>query len=472
MKYILETLNLMDMLCNDLGFEVDAQNRYRDIIGNIVALSKHESLKLQATIRLTIIHFITSLEVEKESILVNRAISPNVETDKYTIFDLSDIQLLRYLSMILRTVMWTQRDNLLLVKYSKNIWNTGWHNLAKECRGKVIDLDTKEIVVYPFDKFFNLNEVEETKEDRLNALIERANEIYVTEKKDGSAIIVTKYKGKVLLNTNGEFSNIQIKLATDLFNTKYKYFFKNVPDGYTFVFELIHPSNKIVIDYGDIRKLYLLAVRDLNTCKLKSYPELCEIAKKYKLDITNSFVFTSLYDFVSKTRDEEMQNREGWVFRLVGDDFDVMFKLKFEEYFRLARIQNSPSLKKLYALLSNNMIDDLIANSEGDLRKEIEGHISDLMGYFDKFKAYIKEIFDLKSEEYGVARGVLSKEQSMKLITDLRDNPFCSFIMRYARGIDADELFVKFPKVSEFESLYLFINERDGVSSEEWTSIS
>ena len=43
---------------------------------------------------------------------------------------------------------------MLLLKYGKTIWNTGWHNFAKQCRGKVIDLNTRKIVVYPFNKFF------------------------------------------------------------------------------------------------------------------------------------------------------------------------------------------------------------------------------------------------------------------------------------------------------------------------------
>ena len=83
----------------------------------------------------------------------------------------------------------------------------------------------------------------------------------VTDKKDGSAIIVTNYEGKIVINTNGEFDNDQVKWAKKLFEDKYSYFYNNIPEGYTFVFELIHPENQIVLDYGDEKSLYLLGVR-------------------------------------------------------------------------------------------------------------------------------------------------------------------------------------------------------------------
>lgn len=455
----------MDKLAKNFKLGFDKNNKYKEIVQNLAVLSNYETLKLDLSNREMILKYIQLLNVEKEKEIVCKYLGKDIEEkDTVNVSELSDLSLLKYLTLILRTVMWTQNGNLLLVKYSKNIWNTGWHNLAKQCRGKVIDLNTKQIVVYPFDKFFNLNEVDETKEERIQDLLSRAKEVYVTDKKDGSAIIVTKYKGKLIINTNGEFKNLQIDLAKKLFELKYKKFYENVPEGFTFVFELIHPDNRIVLDYGKEKKLYLLAVRNLKTRKLKSYPELCEIAKKYSLDITESFKYTNLFDFIEKALNST-EIREGWVFRVVTDKEDFMFKLKYQEYFKLARIQNVPSLKKLYNLMIENRIDDLLSVSESDLRTKIENDTQILLNYIENFKRYIHDIFEHNSELYGINRGELSKEQSIRLLTVLKDNPFSIYVMRYARGVELDELFNIYPKPSAFEKMFCYWNDLNGISN-------
>ena len=286
MDYVQKSLNLMDKLVEYFGYSPEKDNYYSSIVQFLYEKSQSGAVEIEKCLREEITVYLESLEIEDEKILICKflgmTVNENFVVPENTSFDLLDDRcFLCFLVTVLRTISWVQSDNLLLVKYSKNIWNTGWHNLAKICRGKVYDLNTHNIVVYPFDKFFNLNEVEETKEERVQELLGKAKEIYVTDKKDGSAIIVTNYNGNVILNTNGQFKNIQIDLARKLFNEKYKGFIENVPEGYTFVFELIHPDNAIVLDYGQEKKLYLLAIRDLTTFKLKSYPELVAFAEEY-----------------------------------------------------------------------------------------------------------------------------------------------------------------------------------------------
>ena len=256
MKYILKTLDIIDKVSNELKLNIVENDKYRSLVADIYSLSKEGTVVLSDGLKEDIIAYLKSLDIQDEYPLLCKV--SGIEMGITFDFEhLTDNQLLRYLAIVLRTVTYLQKDNLLLLKYSKTIWNTGWHNLAKQCRGKVIDLDTRQAVVYPFNKFFNLNEVDETKIEKVESLLDGADYISVTDKKDGSAIIVTNHNGEVIINTNGEFENDQIKLAKKLFVDKYNYFYNNVPEGYTFVFELIHPQNRIVLDYGNEQKLYL-----------------------------------------------------------------------------------------------------------------------------------------------------------------------------------------------------------------------
>ena len=148
MKYILDSMRIMEKLKFELSFEyvpIEADAGYRGLIQKLHFIAKNHIVILNKNRREEIIDFLKSLEIEKEQeLLCEKA---GVEyTEDLTFSDLTDSALLDYLVTVLRTISWVEKDNLLLVKYSKTIWNTGWHNLAKQCRGKVFDLNTWEIV--------------------------------------------------------------------------------------------------------------------------------------------------------------------------------------------------------------------------------------------------------------------------------------------------------------------------------------
>ena len=469
MKYILATLDMIDKVSEELKLNIVENDKYRSLVADIYKLSQSEAIELSDGLKEDIIVYLKSLNIQDEYPLLCKV--SGIEMGIAFDFEhLTDNQLLRYLAIVLRTVTYLQKDNLLLLKYSKTIWNTGWHNLAKQCRGKVIDLNTRQVVVYPFNKFFNLNEVDETDLDKIYGLLSKADYISVTDKKDGSAIIVTKYNGEIIINTNGEFVNEQVKLAKGLFEKKYSYFYQNIPEGYTFVFELIHPLNRIVLDYGDEKTLYLLAVRDLTDLHLLKYSELVEMAEQYHLDITESFEFSDLDSFIAKT--EESENiKEGWVFRVISGDTDMMFKLKYQEYFRLSRIKSIPSLKKIYGLLQTDKLDDVLSVAESDIKDTVMADVQKLFDYLENFKGLIKEDSDYLLAKYKVEKGFVSKETIMSILSDLKGNPFTTYIMWVIKeNRDVNDMFNILPKVPAFEKMYKYYNSRYNIEIDEWDS--
>ncbi len=479
MSYILKTLKFLDEIADKTNIKYDEVNKYRDIVQEIYlnGSQEKESIIVSIELRKNIEDFLISMDIQYEKELIAKFLGLAIEgvypenLSSLSFSLLTNVQLLRYLGVFLRTINYVQKGNLLLVKYSKTIWNTGWSNLAKECRGKVIDLKTMSIIVYPFDKFFNLGEIVETREDRILDLIDRAKKIYITDKKDGSAIIVTNVKGNVIINTNGEFSNIQVELATKMFKEKYAYFYSHIPEGYTFIFELIHPDNRIVLDYGEEKSLYLLAMRDLTTLTLKEYPELVYFAREYCLDITESFEFTNLNVFVQKTKTETENIKEGWVFRVLTEDEDVIFKLKYEEYFKLSRLKNIPSLKKVYSLLLSGSLDDALSVAEQDIKDNVLNDVAVIYDYIEDFKNLVEEESISICDMMGVVVGEVPKDKIIDIVKDLKGNPFSFYILKYIKGeMFKEDLFRKFPTISLFGELYRYVNKKKGIETDIWDS--
>lgn len=476
MNLIFRSLDLMDLLGQKYNISFNERTKYGDIV-EYLHVFQDESIQLGFDLREVIIKYLKDLKIEKEKILIARYKGIKFDDMSDEVLnrldwgDLTDYQIFKYLGLVLRTINWvsTGEGFYLLVKYSKNIWNTGWHELAKICRGKVIDIEKRKIIVYPYDKFFNLNEVEETKEENLMPLLMNPKaKVYVTEKKDGSAIMVTKLpKGRMpIINTNGNFDNVQVDLARHLLQNKYKKFYSNVPIGYTFIFELIHPLNKIIVDYGDTEGLYLTGIRELDTFRLLTYPEILEKAKEFDLDITESYPFTKLQDFIDKAsmETEGESIKEGWVLRVIIEDKDIMFKLKYLDYFRLSRLSNVPNLKYVYNLWAQNNLDDLLPIMDHLTRKKIYCDLDKIYAYFEYFEKVIIEESKDFCLELGIDMKNLTKEDIMKLVEKTKNHPFYYYIIKYVKGESIYDMFRIRPKISVFERLCEYVDSKDDLT--------
>lgn len=124
----------------------------------------------------------------------------------------------------------------------------GWNEVTRYARGIVFDSLTGELVAFPFPKFFNLNQHEETRIENLPNL-----PFTVTTKEDGSLIIVFNYKGQWICSTKGSFhseqanwANIHLSKMRDGWNT-----LSYLGNDNTYLFEGIYPTNRIVVDYGE-----------------------------------------------------------------------------------------------------------------------------------------------------------------------------------------------------------------------------
>ena len=208
--------------------------------------------------------------------------------------------------------------DLTIYNYSqKTQYDKMWNEETLSCRGLVLD-SKGNVVARPFKKFFNLSEVE-------GEIPDLPFEVF--EKMDGSLGIFFWYEGNPVFASRGSFTSDQSKAGWEMLKEME---YGDLKKEITYLFEIIYPENRIVVDYGDQEKLVLLGAIETSSGKEIPYEDLkkglngFELVKKW----TNK---KSIPDLVK----ENDSVREGYVLRF-SNSFRV--KVKFEEYCRLHKI--------------------------------------------------------------------------------------------------------------------------------------
>lgn len=157
---------------------------------------------------------------------------------------------------------WT-RDNLM---FRSSVWNKDGYPVSLS-----------------FPKFFNWGEKPELAP--LPSAIDK--NVNLIEKIDGSTLIVSKYKGELIVRTRGtvDASKLDNGYEIEVLKQKYPEVFAFDLEGdlfngtipYSFIYEWTSPTNRIVIDYGSEPKLYLTGIISHTTG---------ELARQNTLDLT------------------------------------------------------------------------------------------------------------------------------------------------------------------------------------------
>ncbi len=254
---------------------------------------------------------------------------------------------------------------LTIWNYSPNTQYEGkWDDVTLMCRGLVTDSEG-DIIAKPFPKFFNYEELIGNKwvESKI------PNEPFeVYEKMDGSLGICFHYEGEWHMATRGSFTSEQaIKGRELLENYNYK---NGLISGYTYLFEIIYPENRIVVDYGGVEKLVVLGAYNTETGEEVSVDEMVnegfEVVMKYK---TWGEDWNTLKKEISK-------DKEGYVIRFSGG---MRMKIKGDEYVRLHRIMTNLSSTAVWEIVSNGeSIEDLIKDVPDEFYKKIKTYVGEL----------------------------------------------------------------------------------------------
>lgn len=209
-----------------------------------------------------------------------------------------------------------------------------WNNCTLNARGIVFD-DDGVLVQRCMPKFFNHDEPDGIKVEKLM----RKEQIgIVQEKLDGSLIKITKdQKHGLVITSKASFESDQAKMAKEIVDED-NYDFK---EGWTYHFELIHPDNQIVLNYGDERKLVLLAIIDNKTGKdidIYSHELRFEKPQLYELGVLPNV---------------NVLNKNGLHEGVVVNYGSYRLKYKTDEYIRLHRIVTEFTPKRVWEALSS-----------------------------------------------------------------------------------------------------------------------
>jgi hypothetical protein len=257
--------------------------------------------------------------------------------------------------------------DLTIYNYSqKTQYEKYWNETTLACRGLVMNSKGK-IVAYPFPKFFNSSELSE------ETIPQLPFETY--EKMDGSLGVFFWYPDSVteelvpVFASRGSFTSEQAVKGWEMLQ---KYPFKNLYPFHTYLFEIIYPENRIVVDYGGEEKLVLLSVYHNSGREISR--EDIEDHLKDSFDLVKAYNLTESWKHLMSL---DEPNREGFVIRFSNG---FRMKVKFAEYVRLHRIiTNVSTLDVWRALKDNGNLDSLLENVPDEFYDWVRGVEKDLL---------------------------------------------------------------------------------------------
>ena len=317
---------------------------------------------------------------------------------------------------------------LTIYNYSQATqYEAKWDEVTLSCRGLVFD-DEGNQVSYPFKKFFNIEEKKHTSTEHF--------EIY--EKVDGSLITVFNYNGEWVVSSRGSFTSDQAIAAQKLFN---RFKVDMLDPNATYLFELIAPWNRIVVDYGDAEELILLGIKSKEyEC---NYEELVVVSRYLGCKVTQLFHFED-YTEIQKLN---WANTEGFIVRFSNGD---RCKIKFVDYVKLHRVltncssydiwENLKEFDKLPEEMLQDVPDefyDWVHGVEWKLRKSFNhiehlhmAYLSSIIRYGLDRKEFASRVQELDDANHGLIFAMYNNKQDRvkqliwKMIKPEYEKPF------------------------------------------------
>ena len=285
---------------------------------------------------------------------------------------------------------------LTIWNYTEKVqYESLWDGVTLATRGLVTD-GSGRVFARPFSKFFNLEEGRHTS----------TQDFEVFEKMDGSLGIAFVYEERVVYATRGSFASDQ---SVWMASWGGKYNFSNIlVEGYTYLFEIIYPENRIVVDYGGESRLVLLGVIKTDTGEETSWSDLSfvdgwDLVKRYD-GISD---YTTLKGMVEN-------NHEGFVVRFSNGQ---RVKIKGEEYLRLHRIMTNLSTTAIWEVLSGGGdVLSTLTDVPDEFYDKIHQYSNELMDKYTKLEDEYHFIFKIlsRSDDFEFRAGFAERAKRYK----------------------------------------------------------
>ncbi|WP_439377879.1 RNA ligase [Amycolatopsis lexingtonensis] len=255
--------------------------------------------------------------------------------------------------------------------------NNIWTRATKTLRGVIFDRQTLQVIARPFPKFFNYGQ-EPAKHRRWRP----DEQVIVTDKLDGSLgilypdpVAAARRAGAAgyAIATRGSFTSDQAVHATELLRSKYPDF---VPyPGKTYLFEIIYPENRIVVNYDGLDDIVLLGVVDIRTgISYDVGPESPYSAWDWPGLFVHRAPYVRLRDALAAA---PRPGKEGMVVHFLESDERV--KLKQDDYVALHKIVTGLDARVVWeAVQEKGALDALLESLPDEFHEWVKETASEL----------------------------------------------------------------------------------------------
>lgn len=308
-------------------------------------------------------------------------------------------------------------ENLFIWNYTQKVqFENLWDEITMQCRGLIID-GHGNIVVRCFKKFFSLNQTENTKIENLPVEIPT-----ITEKLDGSCILQYYVNGKVYAATRGSFESEQAICATKWLQQRFNQ--SNFISGYTYIYELVAPWNRIVVHY-DVEELRLIAVINNETGE-----ELNHVEESKRIGIGYAKIINKSLNDLIKYLEVMKADEEGFVCKYSNG---LRIKLKGKEYLKLHHLVTGFSSKSIWeCLMTGQDIESMMYAVPDEFFNWIKKKKAELIKQYEsiRIKAELAHtlVHDLPTQ----------KDKAIVILRDYKDISGLVFSLLKGRNIDTD----------------------------------
>lgn len=292
-----------------------------------------------------------------------------------------------------------------------------WTPETIQCRGLILDRDGA-IAARPLSKFFNLQEHKE-------AIPAEPFEVY--EKIDGSLGILYWHQDQPYIASRGSFNSDQAIKANQILISRYSNAIPLLDRSLTYLFEIVYPANRIVVDYGDFEGLVLLAVIETESGKehaIESYQHLgFPIAKKYD-GLKDLEAIASLNN----------QNQEGFVIRFASG---LRLKFKFTDYVKLHRVLTQVTSKVIWEMLRDQTpFEDILERVPDEFYNWVKETKANLIVQYQQIEDAAKADFERiiaiadRGDRKEMAKHILTCQNHTILFSLLDGKDYSDYIWR------------------------------------------
>ena len=303
-----------------------------------------------------------------------------------------------------------------------------WDEHTMVARG-VVTTTGGTVISRPFPKFFNLGEKEAEP-------IDWKEPIEVSEKLDGSLIVVAFYKNTPLVNSKGSFTSEHAQFARKWLKENSPEFWNLKESPCTFLFEAIFPStseNEVkVVNYGNRADLSLLAVINTKTGEEYTYDQIKDCAKHFSFPYAPHYDFDDINTIISRVKARESaQDGEGLVLHFMNTNKRV--KIKSDVYIRLHRLISHANRKTILQMLINgDNIEEIYSTLPDEFYNEVKKWVAE---YLEEHKR-ITDLVNLRLPE--LTKIDSRKEQSQIIYNDPELNTVRGIVFTALDGRDVN----------------------------------